>query len=79
MLQGLTGWHFLIIIGVLVVLAVIVAVIVVAVMAAARAATRRGSSSDPSTRLRTLDALRQNGQIDDAEYARKRQEILGEL
>ena len=75
MLNNLTGWHALIILGVLAAMAVVVAVIVLLIIRAARG--RR--SGDPAERLAQLDQLRAQGLLSDAEYATKRQEIIGRL
>ena len=75
MLSNLTGWHVLIILGVLLVMAlVVVAIVVLAIRFA-----RRRQTGHPADRLAQLDQLRAQGLLSDAEYAAKRQEIIGRL
>ncbi len=74
MLSNLTGWHALVILAVLGGIALVVLAIVFLVV---RVFRRR--AGDPSTRLRELGRLRDQGLLSEAEYAAKRQEILGQL
>jgi uncharacterized membrane protein len=74
-LNNLAGWHLLIILGVLALVALaVIALIVVAIRIA-----RRRSADDPTSRLTELDLLRTRGLVSDTEYEVKRQEILGRL
>lgn len=75
MLSNLTGWHALIILGVL----GMIAVVILAIGFLAVRATRRRQSVDPADRHQQLDRLRDQGLLSPAEYAAKRQEILGLL
>jgi flagellar basal body-associated protein FliL len=94
MWQGFTGWHVLIILGVLVLMAAVVAaVIVVIVVVVSRrhgepfpqsaAAAGYGTPIHPpvpaSARLAELEQLLANDQISETEYAAKRAEILGDV
>jgi uncharacterized membrane protein len=75
MLSNLTGWHALIILGVLGTMALVVLAIVILAIRA----TRRRQATDPAVRLQELDRLRARGLVTEAEYTAKRQEILGLL
>jgi len=78
MLSNLTGWHALIILGVVGAMA-LVALVVLAIVVLAIRSTRRRQGVDPAGRLQELDRLRDQGLLSEAEYAAKRQEILGLL
>lgn len=83
--MGLTGWHALIILGILLIPAVIIVVIVLVVRSAAKRgaesamATPRELPLSPSGRLAQLDQLKSAGQVSDAEYDAKRAQILSDL
>jgi len=75
MLSNLTGWHALIIVGVLGAMALVAAAIVLLFVRLDRG-PRSGGSAD---RLAQLDQMRAQGLVTEAEYAAKRQEIIGRL
>ena len=92
MWQSFTGWHVLIILGVLLLMAAVVAALIVVVVvsrrngaAAPQGATASGYGSPvhppgpASARWAELEQLRANGQISETEYAAKRAEILGDV
>jgi len=80
MIGNLTGWHFLIIAGVL---SAVILIALALVFSIVRLARRRpavsGGTADPATRLAQLDQLRAKGLVTEAEYDAKRREILGLL
>ncbi|HYI33321.1 MAG TPA: SHOCT domain-containing protein [Glaciibacter sp.] len=81
MLNNLTGWHFMIALGLLVT-AVLVLVVIFAV--ASRMSRRThpgtaGSSPDAVERIHRLGQLRDDGLITDAEYDEKRAELLDRI
>ncbi|TFC54000.1 MULTISPECIES: SHOCT domain-containing protein [unclassified Cryobacterium] len=75
MLSNLTGWHALIILGAL---STMVLVALAIVFLAIRVARRR-QVGDHADRLAQLEQLHARGLLSDAEYATKRQDILGRL
>lgn len=75
MLNNLTGWHTLIILGVLMTLVLVAAAIVFL----ARRRARRRRIAQPAERLAQLDQMQAAGLLSDTEYAAKRQEIIGRL
>ena len=80
MLSNLTGWHFLIIAGVLAAMILIaLAIVFLIVHLARRRPAGSGGTADPATRLAQLDQLRAQGMVTEAEYDAKRREILGLL
>ncbi|SIO16689.1 SHOCT domain-containing protein [Agromyces cerinus] len=82
MFQGFTGWHALIILGVLVFFAAIAVGVLLLIRYAAKSGTTEAlESAGPPTagageRLDQLERLRAEARITDAEYAAKRAEIL---
>ncbi|WP_104163053.1 SHOCT domain-containing protein [Cryobacterium sp. N22] len=75
MLSNLTGWHALIILGVLSAMVLVaLAIVFLAVHVA-----RRRRAGDEADRLVQLEQLHAKGLVSDAEYEAKRQEILGLL
>ena len=80
MIGNLTGWHFLIIAGVLAAMLLIaLAVVLTVVYLARRRPASSGNPTDPAARLAQLDQLRAQGLVTEAEYDAKRREILGLL
>ena len=80
MLSNLTGWHFLIIVGVLAAMILIaLAIVFLIVYLARRRPAGSGGTADPARRLAQLDQLRAQGLVTEAEYDAKRREILGLL
>lgn len=79
---NLTGWHVLIILGVLLVAALIVVAVVVSIVVSAR---RRAGSSGSSVRvpvaqrLAEFDELRDRGAVTATEYDAKRSQLLDGL
>jgi len=81
MLSNLSGWHVLIILGVLVTIAiVVVAIIVVAIRLSRKNAHHPvASPSDPIEQIQRLAQLRDQGLLSETEYAAKRAELLGRI
>jgi hypothetical protein len=82
---GFSIWH-LVIMSVLLALPVLVFAAVWLAMRADRRAQASRNAATPTppaasvkTRLRALEALRAQGLVDQAEYARRRQQILADL
>lgn len=82
MFMGFTGWHVLIIIGMLVLFAAIAVGVLLIIRYAAKSGTAAAleSAAHPSPgaseRLNQLDQLRSEARISDTEYDSKRAEIL---
>ena len=81
MFMGFTGWHALIILGMLIFFAAIAVGVLLLIRYAAKsgttAALEAGSPSPgASERLDQLEQLRSEARITEAEYAAKRAEIL---
>ena len=81
MFQGFTGWHALIILGVLVFFAAIAIGVLLLIRYAAKSGTTAalestGPPPGASERLDQLERLRSEARITEAEYAAKRAEIL---
>jgi len=80
-------WHFVIMLVLLALPVVVFAAVWLAMRADRRAqASRRAAAPPPlpptasvETRLRALEALRTQGLVDQAEYERRRQQILADL
>jgi len=80
-------WHFVIMLVLLAVPVLVFAAVWLAMRADRRAqASRRAAAPPPlppaasvETRLRALEALRAQGLVDQAEYERRRQQILADL
>ncbi|GAA3862712.1 hypothetical protein GCM10022381_03550 [Leifsonia kafniensis] len=91
MLQNLTGWHVLIILGVLIVMAAVVVGGVLMIVALARrqapvgpaapvdSALSAGASVDPVEQIRKLAELRDQGLLSEEEFQAKRTELLGRI
>lgn len=80
MLEGLIGWHVLIIVFVLLVIAALVVGVHLLIRAGCRSARKTPQqAADIATRLSELDQLRARGLVTEAEYNAKRAEILGDL
>lgn len=80
MLEGLIGWHVLIVVVVLLVIAALVVGVHLLIRAGCRSARKATQqTADVATRLSELDQLRARGLVTEAEYDAKRAEILGDL
>lgn len=90
MLNNLTGWHFLIILGVLALIAAAVLFVVLLAIRASRrlssaeTSVRYGSApsappADPVEQLKLLGDLREQGLISEGEFETKRTELLGRI
>ncbi|MDQ0894411.1 hypothetical protein [Agromyces ramosus] len=83
MLAGFTGWHVLIILFMVLVLAGLVAVVIIIVRGAAKSGAAAiepsAAPASPDRRLDELERLVAAGKVTAAEYAEKRAEILGLL
>lgn len=81
MLNNLTGWHFIVVLGVL----VTVALVIVVIVSIASRISRRVSpvipvaSPDAVEQIRKLGELRDDGLITQSEYDQKRSELLGRI
>ena len=83
MLGNLTGWHMLILLGSVVVVAtVVVALVLVALSlsrrrsAGASTGASTGALADPAAQIEQLARLRAEGLVSETEYEEKRQELL---
>lgn len=80
---GFSIWHFVILLVVLAVPVLVFAAVWLAMRRNQRAqAARHVATSPPPSveeRLRALEALRAQGLVDQAEYERRRQQILADL
>ena len=78
MLGNLSGWHLVVIAGMLLVVAVVVvAVVVIAVRLSRKNAPQLATSSDNRTgQLQLLAQLRDEGLLSNEEYEAKRAEVL---
>ena len=83
MLQNLTGWHMLMLLGLFVVVAAVVVGLVVVALSLSRrrsAGPSTGASAgplpDPAARIEQLARLRAEGLLSETEYEEKRQELL---
>lgn len=80
MLDNLSGWHLLIVSGVLCAMAIVAAAILILAL---RSSRRRTQSTElagrPADQLVELAQLRNRGLLTDAEYDAKRQDIIGRL
>lgn len=80
MLEGLIGWHVLIVAVVLLVIAALVVGVHLLIRAGCRSTRKTvDQTADIASRLSELDQLRARGLVTEAEYATKRAEILGDL
>jgi len=81
MLNNLTGWHFIVILGALVVMAIVViAGIVIAVRLSRKKVSHLAATSpDPVGQIRRLALLRDEGLLSEAEYVAKRAELLDRI
>jgi hypothetical protein len=80
MLDNLTGWHVLVILGVLVTIAIVmVAIIVVATRLARKNPRPATLSPDPVDQLQKLAHLRDEGLLSESEYEAKRAGLLGRI
>ena len=81
MLDNLTGWHVLVILGVLATMALVVVAIIVVVIRLVRKNVRHPvtSSPDPVEEIRRLAQLRDEGLLSDTEYEAKRAERMGRI
>jgi len=81
MLSNLTGWHFLILLGVFVAIAVVVVAIIAFAVFLSRKNTQRPTvvAPDPAEQIEKLAGLRDKGLLSEAEYESKRSELLGRI
>ncbi|MBC7761920.1 MAG: SHOCT domain-containing protein [Candidatus Saccharibacteria bacterium] len=81
MLNNLTGWHVLVILGVLATMAIVVVAIIVVVIRLLRKNVRHPvtSSPDPVEQIRRLAQLRDEGLLSETEYEAKRAELMGRI
>lgn len=81
MLNNLTGWHSIVILGALVVMAIVViAGIVIAVrLSRKRVSHLAVTSPDPVGQIQRLALLRDEGLLSEAEYVAKRAELLDRI
>lgn len=79
MLGNLTGWHLLILLGSVVVVATVFVVLIVVALSLSRRKSAGASSGplpDPAARIEQLARLRAEGLLSETEYEEKRQELL---
>ena len=81
MLSNLTGWHILIILGVLVFMATVAVVVIVIAIQLSRkkAQSQVAISPDPVVQIKRLAELRDEGLLTETEYEAKRAELLGRI
>jgi Short C-terminal domain len=81
MLNSLTGWHFIVILGVIVIPAIVVIVgIVIAIRLSRKNVSRLAAASpDPVGQIQRLAQLRDEGLLSEAEYEAKRAELLDRI
>lgn len=81
MLMGLTVWHVLVILGVLIVVAIVCVAIIIIAIRLARNNVRhpRAALPDPVEQIQRLAKLRDGGLLSEEEYAAKRAELLGRI
>ena len=81
MLNNLTGWHVLVILGVLVTIAIVVVAIIVIVIRLSRKNDRHPvpGQPDPVEQIRRLAQLRDEGLLSETEYEAKRADLMGRI
>lgn len=81
MLSNLTGWHILIILGMLVILATVAVIVIVIAIRLSRNKARSPVAipPDPVLQIKRLAELRDEGLLSEAEYEAKRAELLGRI
>ena len=81
MLNNLTGWHVIIVLGMLVTVVLVIVVIVGLVSRMSRTASpvTAAASPDAVEQIRKLGELRDDGLITQAEYDQKRSELRGRI
>lgn len=79
MLGNLAGWHMLILLGSVVVVATVVVALVLVALSLSRrksAGASTGALPDPAAQIEQLARLRAEGLVSETEYEAKRQDLL---